>query len=95
MSVLRAIKQEIVRRVQQQQQHGAIHEAESMTAKLERLINSSLGQMVAGHTPEFVNLVLERVTGGDLSGGLRPALGAAAGAAGALSRPSLAPSSGD
>ncbi|CAH1783745.1 unnamed protein product [Owenia fusiformis] len=44
---------------------------ESMIHKLDSLIKANLGHMIAGHTQEYVNSVIEKVRLGDPKGGLR------------------------
>uniref|UniRef100_UPI00358F4460 CREB3 regulatory factor n=1 Tax=Myxine glutinosa TaxID=7769 RepID=UPI00358F4460 len=66
LRVLRSIKADIVQRVQQPD-NG---DEESMSAKLQKHVACSLGPMIASHTPEFVNRVLEATAAGDPWGSL-------------------------
>ncbi|XP_070541453.1 CREB3 regulatory factor-like isoform X2 [Ptychodera flava] len=64
--VLTTIRQEILRRAQYPNRHYE----DTLTGRLDKLIKNDLGEMVGGHTPEFVNAVLEKTAAGSSSGGL-------------------------
>jgi len=68
MKVLTSIKREIL--VKFNSPHTAMTNGQRMTNKLESLMKAHLTMMIAGHTADYVNTVLQRVAEGDRSGGL-------------------------
>ncbi|XP_038678252.1 CREB3 regulatory factor-like isoform X1 [Scyliorhinus canicula] len=66
LKVIVAIKRQIMQRVENSGGTGE----DSMTGKLEKLMNDTIGGSVAGQTSEFVNNVLEKVSAGESAGGL-------------------------